>query len=450
MNYSILSLTAILLLQGIFINCTSGRRSSENNVDRPQNPNVLFIAVDDLRPELGCYGIKEVVSPNIDWVANKGLLFERAYCQYPVCGPSRCSVLTGLYATKSRFSNNNALVDKDAPDIVSLPEHYKNNGYHTISNGKIYHDHGNVIDGLDSWSEIPWEANPGFWVWLEDENREYTYKGYKYRKEYTQNSGPSWEAADVPDDFYPTGMLTNKTISDIGRLKSMDKPFPLAVGYRKPHLPMNAPKKYWDLYDKSQFKLADNYNQLFNLPQEVNTNSSELRVYRDIPKNGPIEEERLLTLLHGYYACVSYTDAQIGRLLDEPNRQGLSDNTIVVVWGDHGYQHTELGMWSKSNTLHVSINAPLIVSVIGKTNEKKTKGLVEFIDIYPSLSELAGLSLPDHLQGKSFVPLIDDPDRKWKESVFTRCGNAETIITEKYAYTEWQDKEGAIYQKHAL
>jgi len=425
----------------LFLSCQSAEKKKEG-----QKPNVLFIMVDDLRPELGCYGNNSVVSPNIDRIADNGMVFERAYCQFPLCGPSRCSLLTGMYATKNRFSGNSSIVDNEVPNVLPLPECFKRNGYYTVSDGKIFHDHGNLIDGFDSWSEIPWEANPGFWVWMEDESRQYTNKGYKHIKEYRQNIGPSWEAADVPDDAYPTGLLTNKAISDIQRLKNMDKPFFLAVGYRKPHLPVNAPKKYWDLYDRSQFKLADNFNQWYNLPKKVNTNSSELRRYRDIPNSGQIEEKTWLTLLHGYYACVSYTDAQIGRLLDELENQGLSDNTIVVVLGDHGYQLTEHGLWSKHNTMHVSINAPLIISVPGKTSGTKTKALVEFIDIYPTLAELAGLPLPEHLQGKSVVPLIDNPDTKWKEAVYTRCGKAETIITEKYVYTEWQNKDDEAFQ----
>lgn len=411
-----------------------------------QKPNVLFIMVDDLRPELGCYGNDSVVSPHMDRIADSGLLFERAYCQYPVCGPSRCSLLTGLYATKSLFASNGSIVDDEVPHILTLPECFRRNGYYTVSDGKIFHDHGNLIDGLDSWSEIPWETNPAFWVWAEDENRQYTLKGYKHIEECRVNTGPSWEAADVSDDAYPTGLLTDKAISDIQRLKNMDQPFFLAVGYRKPHLPVNAPKKYWDLYDRSQFKLADNFDQWFNLPEEVDTDSSELRPYGDIPQDGKIDKETWLTLLQGYYACVSYTDAQIGRLLDELESQGLSDNTIVVVLGDHGYQLTEHGLWSKHNTMHVSLHSPLVISVPGKTSGTKTKALVEFIDIYPTLAELAGLPLPEHVQGQSLVPLFENPETEWQEAVYSRCGQAETIITDKYVYTEWQNEDGEAFQ----
>lgn len=444
-----LLITVIVVLLILLTEIESQTVNRDNNdlKEKVSKPNILFILVDDLRPELGCYGNKMVISPNIDKIAEEGLLFENAYCQFPVSGPSRCSLFSGLYPTRNRFKNNNALVDLDVPEILQMPEYFKKNGYHTISNGKIYHDHGNVLDGFDGWSEIPWEPHPGFWVWAEENNKKYNYKGIKYFDEYRRNPGPSWEAADVPDDGYPTGLLTDKAIADIERLKKIDKPFFLAVGYRKPHLPHNAPKKYWDLYDRSQFKLSENFNHFYNLPHEVNTNSQELRAYGDIPDNGPIDKETWLTLLHGYYACISYTDAQIGRLLNELDKHGFMDNTIVIILGDNGYQLTEHGMWGKSNTLDVSIKSPLIISVPGKTDGERTNRLVELIDIYPTLVELAGLPLPSHLQGRSFVPLIEDPKMAWKKAVFTRCQDAETIITEEFVYTEWQKKEGDVYQK---
>ena len=434
-----------ILVVWCLFNCDRGSKK-EVPPGNGRPPNILFIVVDDLRPELGCYGTDQVISPNIDKIASQGLLFEKAYCNYAVCGPSRSSFLTGLYPTRERFAGNGSKVDEDTPEIITLPQHFKNNGYHTISNGKVFHDHGNVMDGMDSWSEQPWEPHPGYFVWLEEDNRQYSYRGYKYIEEYRSNKGPSWEAANVPDNAYPTGKVTDKTIADIGRLKRMREPFFLAVGYRKPHLPLNAPKKYWDMYDPSQFSLADNFGDRSNLPEAPFHRFSELRAYRDIPNKGPLNEEMWLRLLHGYYACVSYTDAQIGLILDELKEQGLAENTIVVVFGDHGYQLTEHGMWSKHNTMDVSINAPLIISIPGKTSGQKTKGLVEFIDIYPTLAELAGISIPEHTQGKSFVPLIDNPKQEWKDAVFSRCNNAETIVTNRYAYTEWQTNEGQVYE----
>ena len=427
--------------------CQVSNRKEVSDQNTGVRPNILFIVIDDLRPELGCYGNKAMISPNIDRLASSGLLFEKAYCQYPVCGPSRASVLTGLYPSKTRFASNISKVDEETPEIVTLPEHFKQNGYYVVSNGKVFHDHGNVIDGLDSWSEIPWEPHPGFWVWQEEDNKQYTLKGYKKRREYHNNPGPAWDAAAVSDDGYPTGLVTDKTVADLKRLKKMDKPFFMAVGYRKPHLPLNAPKKYWDLYKRSQFELADNFNRENELPAEVFTNSAELRSYSNIPKEGEIDTATWRTLLHGYYACVSYTDAQIGRLLDGLKSEGLDQNTIVVLWGDHGYQLTEHGMWSKHNTLDVSMNAPLILSVPGKTKGNKTSKLVEFLDIYPALSELAGLEKPLHLQGNSFVPLIENPALNWKESVFIRCKDAETVVTEKYALTEWINEQGSVYQR---
>ena len=281
----------VILLLIANLGCGKTEKISETKTQVPTKPNILFIVVDDLRPTLRCYGDKTAISPNIDRIADNGFLFPRAYCQYPVCGPSRSSFLSGMYATKNRFKNNNAIVDETIPEIVQLPQLFKNNGYYTISDGKIYHDHGNVIDGMHGWSEISWESNPGFCVWRDAENEKYNYKGYRQREEYKQNPGPATESPEVQDDAYPTGILTDKAISDIKRLRNMDKPFFLAIGYRKPLLPHNAPKKNGNLYDKSQFKTADNFNDLSTLPQKVQTNSAELRKYSDILDKVPIDEK---------------------------------------------------------------------------------------------------------------------------------------------------------------
>jgi iduronate 2-sulfatase len=436
-----------ILIIVVFTSCQFNKTGDQ--CDFPDSPNVLFIIVDDLRAELGCYGNELVRSPNIDRIAKTGIVFNRAYSQFPVCGPSRCSFLTGLRPTRTRFTSNKSMVDEEVPQYSTLPELFKQNGYYTISNGKVFHDHGNVIDGMDGWSEIPWEPHPAFWVWEDPDNRKYTYKGYKYRKDYQKNPGPSFEAPDVPDDAYPTGKVTNKTISDLRRLKGMDKPFFLAVGYRKPHLPHNAPKKYWDLYNKEQFKLANNFKKFNNIPKEAFHNSRELRVYNDIPDKGEINKETWLDLIHGYYACVSYTDAQVGKLLDELERLKLKEKTIVILIGDHGYQLTDHGMWSKGTNFHEVLRAPLIVSKPGMDRGYQSDSMVEFVDIYPSLAELCGLNIPDFIQGTSFSPIVNNSlhNINSKTAVFSRIGDGETIITEQYIYTEWVNEEGYSYEK---
>lgn len=448
MKYVIFLFIVLLMATGLSTECQTIKKLSDNKSKSQSRTNVLFIVVDDLRAELGCYDNKIVQSPNIDRIANEGVVFNRAYSQYPVCGPSRCSFLTGIRPTRTRFATMDDLVDVEFPKLATLPKHFKDNGYYTISNGKIFHDHGNVMDGMDGWSEIPWGPHPGFWVWVAPENQKYTYKGYQYRKDYRENPGPSHESPDVSDDAYPTGVITSKTIKDLERLKEMNKPFFLAVGYSKPHLPHNAPKKYWDLYN-TQFKLADNFENFYNIPKEAFNNSRELRVYNDIPDTGKISKKNWIELIHSYYACVSYTDAQIGKLLNELKLLGLKDNTIVVVMGDHGYQLTNHGMWSKGTNFHQAIRAPLIFSVPGTKSGYQSNSIVEFVDIYPTLAEICGLSIPDHIQGKSFAPIVKNYLSKYipKKAAFSRAGEGETVITEKYIYTEWINKMGHTYEK---
>lgn len=430
----------------VAIQQTSGSDGSGNQ--ELKKPNILFVIVDDLRPELGCYGNEIVESPSIDKLAAEGVVFNRAYCQFPVCGPSRCSLLTGLRPNRTRFTSNRSMVDKEVPEYPTLPEYLKRNGYHTISNGKVFHDHGNVIDGLDGWSEIPWEPHPGFWVWRKEKNKKYSYKGYQYRDEYRQNPGPSYESVDGPDDIYPTGEVTDKTIYDLRRLKKMDKPFFLAVGYRKPHLPHNSPKKYWDFYDPEIFSLASNFRSNQNIPAKAFHNSSELRVYRDIPNKGEIKESTWLKLIHAYYANVSYTDAQIGRLVDELEALNLKDETIIIVLGDHGYQLTNHGMWSKRTNFHDAMHAPLIISAHKKSI--KTNSIVEFIDLFPTIADLCGLDIPEHLDGNSLKNLVEngsEDEKQLSEYAFSRVGDGETIISSKYIYTEWINDQGKVYER---
>ncbi|MHC4742749.1 MAG: sulfatase, partial [Planctomycetota bacterium] len=303
-----------------------------------KRPNVLFIAVDDLRPQLGCYGHKQMISPNIDRLAAEGVTFLRSYCQVPVCGASRASLLTGTRPTRNRFLGYATWAEKDYPGATVLPKHFKSNGYHTISNGKIFHHRTDCKDG---WSEPAWHPRgDGNW-------RNYVTTESKRIARGNSGGGPAYESADVPDNAYFDGKIADKGISDLRCLKDMDKPFFLALGFLKPHLPFNAPKKYWDMYKREEIDLADNPFRPKGAPDAALHNWGELRSYAGIPKKGPLSEDMARTLVHGYYACVSCTDAQIGRVLDELKRLGLDDNTIVVLWGDHGWNLGEHGLWCK-------------------------------------------------------------------------------------------------------
>ncbi len=404
-----------------------------------REPNVLFIAVDDLRPQLGCYGHERMISPNIDRLAADGVVFNRAYCQSPVCGASRASLLSGIRATRDRsFNGYLHHADKDWGAPLSLPKHFRNHGYHTISNGKIYHHRD---DGAGSWSEPAWGPK-GQWA-----GRGYLVQANQETALARKGLGPAYECADVDDSAYPDGKTADKAISDLSRLAKMDQPFFLAVGFMKPHLPFNAPKKYWDLYDARKIELADNPYRPKDAPDAAIHNWGELRAYHEIPEKGPLSEEMARTLIHGYYACTSYTDAQIGRVLGELDRLGVADNTIVVLWGDHGWNLGEHTLWCKHCHFQTSLIAPLIVRIPWLKGGIRTDGLTEFVDIYPSLCELAGLPVPEHTEGRSFVPLVKEPNRAWKEAVYSRFHSGDSVRTERYCYTEWTGKDGRMYAR---
>lgn len=393
-------------------------------------PNVLFIAVDDLRPQLGCYGAEGMHSPNIDRLAAKGVVFERSYCMVPTCGASRSSLMTGIRPARNRFVSYRTWAEKDAPGITTLNTHFMHNGYYTVSNGKIFH---HPEDNAQGWSEPAWRPRDVSWYQL-PENQAIHKERSKQRR---RGRGPAFESADVADNAYADGKVLEKSINDLRRLAKQQQPFFLAVGFFKPHLPFVAPKKYWDLYDREKIQLPETYRRPQNAPDEAIHNWGELRAYADIPRNGPLSDEMARTLIHGYYACVSYTDAQVGKLLDELDRLGLSENTIIVLWGDHGWNLGEHTLWCKHCCFETSMHAPLIVSAPGIEGGIKTQGLTEFIDIYPSLCELTGLPLPSHLQGRSFLPLMQEPNREWKQAAIGRFRDGDTIRTDQYRFTEY-------------
>ncbi|MFH1738813.1 MAG: sulfatase [bacterium] len=419
--------------------------AAKESGDGEKKPNVLFIAVDDLRPQIHCYGHKQMISPYMDSLASEGVIFSRAYCQVPVCGASRASLLTGIRPTRDRFVNWYVWADKDAPGTVSLPMHFKNNEYHTLSNGKVYH---HLNDGEGSWSEQPWRSDaerdmsdPGSnWMdYLLEENK-------NIAKE-NNGRGEPFERPDVPDNAYRDGILADKAISDLRRLKYMDKPFFLALGFFKPHLPFNAPAKYWDLYKREEIDLADNPFRPKGAPDAALHNWGELRQFARIPQEGPLSEEMARTLIHGYYACVSYTDAQIGRVLDELERLGLKDDTIIVLWGDHGWNLGEHGLWCKHCNFETALCSPLIVSAPGIQGGTKTNALTEFVDIYPSLCDLCSLPIPFQLDGASFVPVMKDPDSPGETAAFSRYQDGDSVRTDRYRYTEWRNDNGEVYAR---
>ena len=401
-----------------------------------QRPNILFIAVDDLRPELGCYGNAIVQSPNIDKLAKSGVIFNRAYCQQAVCAPSRISLMTGKRPNSTKVWDLQTHFRTTIPNVITLPQHFKNNGYHAQSIGKIYHDGTKAQDAL-SWSvpEI-----------LAETKKEGKYVlpanlGTKTPK------AAATEITDVPDNAYVDGQVAEQALDVLGKIKN--KPFFLAIGFRRPHLPFSAPKKYWDMYQRKKIPLPGPSNPATNIPAYALHRNEELTGYSDIDA-GPIPEDKQRELIHGYYAAISYTDAQIGKVLAELDRLGLTNNTIIVLWGDHGFHLGEKGLWAKTTNYELDTRVPLIISAPGKKKGVKTDALVELVDLYPTLAGLSGLPTPDSLEGVSMAPLLTKPDRPWKTAAFSQFPRpwiyknepgvmGYAIRTNRYRYVEWRN-----------
>ncbi|MEM7699356.1 MAG: sulfatase [Verrucomicrobiota bacterium] len=393
-----------------------------------ERPNILFIAIDDLRPELGCYGSEIVQSPNIDALAAEGLRFDRAYCQQAICSPSRASLMTGARPDDIGVIENTAYFRELNPDIVTLPQQFIAHGYETAFSGKIFHSH-KMCDLELSWSKpIPRKAasglkqpkTPGGYATAENQalykkNREIAIAKYGEENSRGLIHGPAFEAGPVEDEAYSDGYATTLAIDALDELVEGDKPWFLAMGYKKPHLPFVAPKRYFDLYDPAAIKLASQSEPATGAATIGLHASFELRTRANIPKYGEIDEHLSRDLLHAYYACTSYVDAQIGRLLGALEKHGVRENTLVVLWGDHGWHLGEMGIWGKATNYEIATRVPLIVSAPGmKAKGEATEALVELIDIFPTLCEYAGIPVPENAVGKSFLPLLDDPAQAWK------------------------------------
>lgn len=416
--------------------------------------NVLFITVDDLRPQLGCYGDSIVKTPNINRLASKGIIFKNAYCQQALCGPSRASFLTGYRPETIGVKDLNTHFRDVVPDIVTLPQLFKNNGYESVGLFKVFHlagfdpgGFGNMNDP-DSWSYPLWLPLRSAWGSKGDSIFRLNYEACLKNGPIGYNNIPrslAYEAPEIEDSLISDGETTLQAIKYLHKLK--DKPFFMAIGFYKPHLPFVAPKKYWDLYDKNDLKLPENQYPPIGAPDYATIGlggDDELRSFTNIPDTGDLDEDLKKDLLHGYLASISYVDAQVGIILNELQNLNLRDKTIVVLLGDHGYQIGEHNMWGKKHTnFEISTHAPLIISVPGKHKSGiKTNSITEFIDIYPTLAELCNLKAPDNLDGISLVPILINPTLQLKDAAFSmyprdkRMGT--TMRTEKYRFTEWK------------
>lgn len=441
-------------------------KAQQPDVAGPSRPNILFIPVDDLRPELGVYGNKVIKTPNLDALANKGALFMSTYCQQAVCNPSRASLLTGLRPDETKVWDLETDFRAALPKAVTLPQFFKEHGYTALAIGKTFH---NTIADTISWDYrfhlpgFPFDADA---TYAGEENLAILNKKIAVMKAngkkpdalgvyYTKAN--SEESADVSDDAYYDGAQTTKAIGLLKSLSKSTKPFFLSVGFYKPHLPFNAPKKYWDLYDENTLPIAPNPFPPKGSPAYAVHGDQELRWYMDhtdlpLPQEKPLDAASQRKLVHGYYACVSYIDAQVGRLMHTLDSLGLAKNTIIVLWGDHGWKLGEHNAWAKQTNYEIDTHVPMIVAGPGvQATGAKITALTEFVDIYPSLLEMTGFKVPSNLEGKSFVPLLKEPKQEWKKAAFSqfllgRFGKIAripgevmgyTVRTDKYRYVEW-------------
>jgi len=411
----------------------------------PAKPNVMLICVDDLKPVLGCYGDKVVKTPNIDRLASRSMRFDAAYCNQAVCSPSRNALLTGLRPQTLGIYDLGTNFRQGRQNAVTMPQWFKANGYSAQGMGKIFHvGHGNTNDEA-SWS-VPYFRGKVVDYALPENKRELSREEAMFDNKSPANlpRGAALENADVPDDTYSDGKVAAEAIRRLeAAAKNPGEPVFLAVGFLKPHLPFCAPRKYWDLYKTDQFQLPAVRRAPEGAPAYAPTAFGELRNYKDVPDKGEIPEDLQRKLIHGYHAAISYMDAQVGKVLDALDASPLKDNTVIVLWGDHGWHLGDHGMWSKHTNYEQATRIPLLVKAAGQTKGGASGAMVETVDIYPTLCELAGLKTPEKLDGISFAPLVTGKsaqgERDHVTHVFPR-GNrlGRAIRTPTHRFVEWK------------
>ena len=402
-----------------------------------EKQNILFISIDDFRPKISSYGETKMITPNIDKLASEGLQFNNAYTNIAVCGASRASIMTGIRPSEKRFNDFSTRASVDTPNAIPLNRIFKENGYETISYGKIYH---HKDDFQEYWTEKDGgQIQSDFQDPISIARIENAERGEYGKKQ------PTFEYPDVDNYAYNDGKITKRAINKLKALKSKNKPFFMAIGYVSPHLPFIQPKKYWDMYDHDAIKLADNSFQPKNSPDiaiEAQHNSAEMRKnYLDIPENGKLDDSLARNLIHGYYASVTYMDALIGELIKALDDLGLRENTTIVFWSDHGYFLGEHGFWCKHSTFEEAVKIPFIISSPNHIKNKTTASFTELVDVYPTLCEIANIKAPTYLQGESLIPVLENPSTILKTEVYTRYKQGEAVIDKDFSYTEFYEGE---------
>lgn len=428
------SLHRLALLAGLVVYCVSvGAAESAKK-------NVLFIGVDDMRVLVNAYGQTQMRTPNIDRLAARGLLFQNAYVQQAVCAASRASLLTGCRpdTTGVNYPYSPWFINTFLVEHETIPTFFAHREYYTRTLGKIHH-------GPSDKGMTEPHFNPKAKYYALKENQ---YSGKK--PEWADKVKP-WEHADLPDNKYADGQICDEAIATIGRAVKSGKPFFIAPGFKKPHLPFVCPKKYFDLYDHAAIELSPHPKLGPNQP-DLSISRDGAYKWSDFKEKG-ISDDDARQLIHSYYACVSFIDAQVGRLFDELDAQGVADNTIIMFWSDHGWHLGDHDVWGKSTNYEVATRSPLIVCDPGmKEKGKQTTALVEYVDMFPTLADLAGLEAPAHLEGTSFAPLLDDAGKPWKKAAFSQFprGSKEgySVRTAEWRYTEWrQNPKGTVLHR---
>ena len=438
-------LRVLLFWVGLILSCTASLAAE-------QRPNVLLILVDDLKPALGCYGDKSARTPHMDALAARGVRFDLAYCNQAVCAPSRFTLMLGSHSTSTGLYGLGSRLRQVIPNALTLPQHFAKNGYRTQSLGKVFHiGHGN--DGDPESFSVPHFHDKVI------EYRDPESTGGKLTREeaYFTNQkldqipslprGPAFESPDVEDLEYADGRVAAEAVRRLRAAKGRpETPFFIALGFARPHLPFSAPKKYWDLHDPMTLPMPGFENLPKGAPPVAGKRGGEITNYKPVPERGPLSEKLKRRLIHGYYASTSFVDAQVGKVITELDRLGLAGNTIIVLWGDHGFHLGDLGIWTKHTNYEQANRIPLIIVAPGVTEPgSSTKQLAESVDLFPTLSELADLPLPSGPQpidGVSLVPVLKDPSARVRDHAYhaypkRKLGRA--IRTERYRLVEWRN-----------
>lgn len=439
-------------MAGFFLKLPTGMAAT--GTDRP---NVLLILVDDLKPALGCYGDRFARTPNIDRLAARGLRFDMAYCNQAVCAPSRFTLMLGSHPTSTGLYGLGSQLRQVLPDAVTMPQYFSRHGYRTESLGKVFHiGHGNegdpgsfdvphfhdkVIEYLDPRSTAGGQLT-----------REVAYfTNQRLGEIRSLPRGAAYEAPDVKDDQYADGRVANEAIKRLRaarqRRDTAGTPFFITVGFVRPHLPFSAPKRYWDLYRREDVPLPEVETLPTGVPRVAGKRGGEITNYTPVPTDpqAAFPESLKRTLIHGYYASTSFVDSQIGRVVDALHETGLAENTIVLLWGDHGFHLGDLGIWTKHTNFEQATRIPILVVAPGVTRPgSATRQLAESVDLFPTLAELAGLPapvLPQPLDGISLVPVLKAPEvhlRDHAYHVYPKRSLGRAVRTQRYRLVEWR------------